>query len=468
MARKTTAARSRSRTTKGGAAKTSVAKKRTRKKGSAVSGSNAPMERRVAREKKTPEGEPVAKAAMIPFEKVPISDTCWSLLTGPDQRLYAAACTEHMGGAAAYMVRYTPATKLGAGKLEYLFDVGDAVGEPADSGRATQCKIHYCLMGDADTGILYGATHLSGAPRGDLGYSWYGSWREEHRSFRGSFLFAFDTATDKILWTDLCYPWEGSRCMALDNRRGLIHGVGFPRDHYFVYDLDRRGHKDFGRIGSVNPQAIWLDSKNTAYTTDDYGWVLRLNPDHGRLERLDVRTPFAPWTDGWHNVVYDVVQDPTDPDVVYGCSWNLPSHIFRYRMDPKGGPGEMTDLGPALPEKGYLEMATFFTDHVGGLVFSDDGYLYYCASDMVREAYFVVSDRKCWLMRMDPATGESEKVGLLKFDDFRAAYVARADRVPGGRIIMGDVANRPSRLYEFQPDRTAGRAKVDVPLRRWG
>jgi len=412
--------------------------------------------------------EPVANAAMILFEKVPLSDTCWSLLAGPDDRIYAAACTEHMGGTAAYLVRYTPAERLGEGKLEYLFDVGDAVGEPADNGRATQCKIHYCLLADPATGILYGATHLSGAPRGDLGYSWFGSWHEEHRSFRGSFLFAFDTAKDEILWTDLCYPWEGSRCMALDASRGLIHGVGFPRDHYFVYDLETRSHRDLGRIGSVNPQAIWLDANNTAYTTDDWGNVLRMDPDKGKLERLSIRAPFAAWSDGWHNVVYDAVEDPSDPDIVWGCSWNLPSHLFRYRMDPGGGPGEMQDFGPGLPDAGYKPTGTFFTDHVGGLVFGDDGYLYYAVSDMVREAYFVVSDRKCWLMRMDPATGEKEKLGLLNFGDFRAAYVARAGRVAGGRLVMGDVANRPSRLYEYQVETGPDGPKVTIPQRRWG
>lgn len=412
--------------------------------------------------------EPTASVSMIPFDRLPMSDTCWSLLTGPDDRIYAAACTEHTGGVSAYLVRYTPAAQMGKGKLEYLFDVGDAVGEPAHNGRATQCKIHYCLLADPDSGILYGATHLSGAPLGDIGYSWFGSWREEHRSFRGSFLFAFDTRSDRILWIDLCYPWEGSRCMALDHKRGLIHGVGFPRDHYFVYDIDRRRHADCGRLGSVNPQAIWLDSKFNAYTTDDFGHVLRMDPDRRRLERLGIQTPFAPWTDGWHNVVYDVVEDPRDPDVVYGVSWNLPAHIFRYRMDPKGGCGEMRDYGPGLPETGYKELGTFFSDHVGGLVFGDDGLLYYCAGDMVREAWDVTSGRRCWLVRMDVETGEREKVGLLRVGDFKVAYVARAARTAAGRILLGDIINHPTRLYEYQPDVPKGRARVKPPLRRWG
>ena len=412
------------------------------------------------------EAGPAVDAGMIVFDKLPLSDTCWSLLTGPDDRFYAAGCTEHTGGVSAYLLRYTPQAELGKGKLEYLFDVGDAVGEPPETMRASQCKIHYCMLSDPDSGIFYGATHLSAAPLGDIGYSWFGSWKEQHRSFIGSFLFAFDTRNDKILWTDMCYPWEGSRCMALDHKRGLIHGVAYPRSHYFTYDLEKRQHTDHGRTGSVNPQCIWLDSKFNAYTTDDFGYILRFSPDRGKLERLDIRTPFAPYSDGWHNVSYDVVEDPNDPDVVYGCSWNIPSHIFRYRMDPKGGPGEMRDYGPALPGIGYKEQGTFFTDHVGGLVFGNDGHLYYCASDMIREAWEVTSDRKCWLMRMNVQTGEMERVGLFNFGDFKAAYVSRAARNKAGRLVFADVINKPTRLYEYQPP--VSQAVVAPPLRRWG
>ncbi len=412
--------------------------------------------------------EKAVNAKMIVFDKLPLSDTCWSLLTGPDDRIYAAACTEHTGGVSAYLVRYTPAEQLGEGKLEYLFDVGDAVGEPADNGRATQCKIHYCLLADPDSGILYGATHLSGGPRGEIGYSWFGSWHELHRSYRGSFIFAFDTRSDRILWTDMCYPWEGSRCMALDYKRGLIHGVAFPRSHYFVYDLQKRRHTDYGRTGSVNPQAIWLDSEFNAYTTDDHGYVLRFNHDRGRLERLNIRLPFAEHSDGWHNVIYDAVEDPNDPDVIYGVPWNIPARLFRYRMDPSGGAGEMTDLGPAIPGQPYKETGTFFCDHVGGLVFGNDGFLYYCAGDMLREVWHITTDRRCLLMRMDVASGEKEKVGLLNIGEFKAAYVARSARTSKGRIVMGDVMNHPTRLYEYQPETDPNHPAVIPPLRRWG
>ena len=432
------------------------------------------MARWTAKKKAVDQADPSAAPvlgglAMIPFDKLPLSDTCWSILTGPDNRIYAAACTEHVGGVSAYLVRYTPAAKVGQGRMEYLFDVGDAVGEPADNGRATQCKIHYCLMPDPQTGVLYGATHLSAPPRGDAGYSWFGSWHEPERSFRGSFLFAFDTRTDKLLWTDMCYPWEGSRCMALDRKRGLIHGVAFPRSHYFTYDLETHKTKDCGRTGSVNPQAVWLDSEDNAYTTDDWGTILRFNAGRGRPERLEARLPCAAGRDSWHNVSYDVVRDPTDPDVVYGCPWNIPAHIFRYRMDPKGGPGEMSDCGAALPGGEPDESSTFFTHHVGGLAFGNDGALYYAAGDNCNEYWLSTAEHKCWLVRMDRRTLAKEKVGLLGIGDFRVGYISRTARTRSGRFVMADVGKTPSRIYEWQsPGASDGKTAVEAPLRLWG
>jgi hypothetical protein len=412
--------------------------------------------------------EPVAPVSMIVFDKLPLSDTCWSLSTGPDDRIYAAACTEHTSGVAAHMVRYTPQGKPGGGRLEYLFDVGEAVGEQADNGRATQCKIHYCLMPEPETGILYGATHLSAAPRGERGYSWFGTWQELHRSYRGSFLFAFDTRNDKLLWSDMCYPWEGSRCMALDPKRRLLHGVAFPRSHYFVYDLEARRHTEYGRTGSVNPQCVWLDSNYNAYTTDDFGYVLRFDAERRRLERLDIRMPFAAYNDGWHTVAYDVVADPTDPDTVYGCSWNMPSHIFRYRMDVKGGPGEMSDFGPGLPDWTYKPKGNFWTDHVGGLVFADRDTLYYTASDMQRDLGQQTPDRRSWLVRMNVRTGESQRIGLIRAGEHKVAYISRAGRTNSGRILLADVLTTPSRMYEFEPEESKNPSAGDVPLRLWG
>ena len=39
------------------------------------------------------------------FTERPLSDSCWSVQTGPDGRIYIACCTEHTGGETATVVR---------------------------------------------------------------------------------------------------------------------------------------------------------------------------------------------------------------------------------------------------------------------------------------------------------------------------------------------------------------------------
>ena len=95
------------------------------------------------------------------FSERPLSDSCWGIQTGPDGRIYAAACIEHTGGQSVTVVRYDPA----ADRLQYLFDMDEVTGDLRDSGRATQCKIHYSFVPDPEHDLLYCATHLSGPPK---------------------------------------------------------------------------------------------------------------------------------------------------------------------------------------------------------------------------------------------------------------------------------------------------------------
>jgi len=129
------------------------------------------------------------KTTWYPFTEHPDADSCWSLSTGPDGRIYAAACAEGVPGGVVRLVRYNDASD----SLDYLFDFDEKVDDPRDSGRATQCKIHYSFAPSVADGVLYMATHLSGPPIDQPAYSPWGSWHDAERCFRGSALLAFDT-----------------------------------------------------------------------------------------------------------------------------------------------------------------------------------------------------------------------------------------------------------------------------------
>ena len=133
-------------------------------------------------------------ARFYSFAEQPNSDSCWSLQTGPDGRIYAASCIEHTPGETVTVLRYNEAED----RLDSLFEMDRVTGDLRDSGRATQCKIHYSFAPSPATGLLYAATHLSGPPKGERRYNPWASWHDPKRAFRGAYLAAFDTAADSV------------------------------------------------------------------------------------------------------------------------------------------------------------------------------------------------------------------------------------------------------------------------------
>lgn len=398
----------------------------------------------------------------IPFDKLPYADTCWSLIEGPDERAYIAACCERSSGGTVFVLRYDPRTE----QLEYLIDVAEAVGcSPAD-GRATQCKIHYSMVID-DDGIMYGATHLSGPALGEVSYNPWASFDDPARSFVGARLFAYDTRSEKILFTDTLIPWEGCRCVALDQTRRRLYAVGYPRDHMYVYDLGTHQRRDLGRIGSVNPQAIWLDSRMRAYTTDDYGQVVVYDPEADKLITTDLKAPHAPYQDGWHNMVYDVAQVPGSDDVV-GVNWNADPYIFRFSPGDEAGAGSMRSLGAATPGFDGREPRGVNTNHAGGLVFSAAGQLFFSVSR--GDDYGSILPGAAVLNLMNIETGDMRQVSdLVDVDGVQIPYVSRAVRIGAEHLILGVVGRDLAGLaHVVLDDDLAQGPWQETPRRYWG
>lgn len=399
----------------------------------------------------------------IPFQKLPYADTCWALIEGPDERVYAAACCERSSGGTVFVLRYDPRTE----ELEYLLDVAQAVGCPPDDGRATQCKIHYSMVVD-DEGIMYGATHLSGPALGEVSYNPWATFDDPERSFVGARLFAFDTKSEEVLWTDTLIPWEGCRCVALDQGRRRLYAVGYPRDHFYVYDLDARERRDVGRIGSVNPQAIWLDRRMRAYTTDDYGQVLVYDPETEQLTTTELKAPHAPYQNGWHNMVYDVVQVPGGDDVV-GVNWNVDPYLWRFSPGEQTGAGTIHDLGPATPGIDGLGARGVNTNHAGGLVHSAGGDLFFsvCRGD---DRGDILPYAPAVLNLMDLETGQVRQVcELVAEDGTPIQYVSRAVRIGAEHLILGTVSRTTAGIAHIVlDDELAEGPWQATPRRCWG
>jgi hypothetical protein len=403
-----------------------------------------------------------------PFTGHPDSDTCWSLSVGPDGRIYAAACAEGVPGGVVKPVRYNEQRD----DLDYLFDLGEKVEDPGDSGRATQCKIHYSFVPSMADGILYMATHLSGPPFDLPSYSpWY-FWPDPKRCFRGAALLAFDTRKDQVAWWDTLIPKEGCRCLLHDEDRRLLYALSYPRDHFFIYDLKTRQRRDIGRIGSINAQTLFLDKKHRVWTTNDYGHLVRYTPEKDRLEISPQILPHNPvHQTGWHSVFYDVAPSP-DRECVYAVTWSPNPYMMRIWPNEGEWP-RIEDLGPATQAARDLTFPmSMFQDHCGGLTFAGDGKLYYVASrwrDPVRNPLpGEHKDREGVVWRLDPATLRREEVTRLEHPMGFAHYVSRGAVDHNGDLFFGHVGSRPSGIFKVSMPANRKKKNAHLPIRMWG
>ncbi len=401
------------------------------------------------------------RVKIVDFTEMPVHDTSWALTSGPDGNAYVGVCCEHTGGVAAVVSRYRV-----DGSREALIDMGEATGQPADNGRATQCKVHDALIVDED-GVLYAATHLSGPPLGQLVYNPWGNWGDPHVSFAGATLAIYDTHKDEMIRTELLYPQEGCRCLALDSHRRQLYSCTYPLNHFHVWDIDARTDTDYGRFGAVNPITMWVDPEGNGYTCDDFGRVLRFDAEAKRLEELDRFVPHPAFQKGWHNISYDVMPCK-DPWKVVGVVWNGYAHLWMYDM--KDGPqGRITDLGPVHQGLTGHEPNNINQTHIAGLSFGPDGKLYVCAMTDVGVQRRSITH----LHRLDLDTGELEDLGPL-YDpelDQSVWYIARAVWLSRRDMIGAVVGRTPTGVVHihFDDDELSDLGDPAFPqLRLWG
>lgn len=401
------------------------------------------------------------------FTEHPDSDSCWSLSVGPDGRIYASACAEHKPGATVKVVRYNEETDA----LDYLFELDKMVDDPRDSGRATQCKIHYSFAPSMADGIMYMATHLSGPPVDQPIYSpWY-SWHDESRCFRGAALLAYDTKSDNVLWWDTMIPKEGCRCLLIDEERSLLYALSYPRDHFIIYDLKTRQRRDLGRIGSINAQVLILDGKHRVWTTSDYGELVRYDPEKDRLEPSHTRLPHNPeFQTGWHSVFYDAVASP-DRKAIYATTWIAQPRLMRIWLE-EGEWGRVEDLGPATQDRDMTVPIDTFLDHCGGLTFAGDDQLYYVASRWRDPIYNPLppehQEREGVVWRLNPKTLERTEVAVLQRPGEFAQYVSRGAVDHNGDLFFGHVGPKPVGIFRVHMPWDRKRANAHLPIRIWG
>ena len=293
-------------------------------------------------------------------------------------------------------------------------------------------------------GLLYCATHASGPPLGHPIWRPWNSWDDERIRFPGAHIFTFDPCTGRLVDYGVGPPREGSRAMALDEKRRKLYGITWPRNHFYVYRLEERRYRDLGRIGDVNPQAVFLDKRGYAYTTDDDGYVLRCDPDTDEIVRLDVKCPHMLYRAGWHNVPYDVVPSP-DGETFFGIDWGFENYVWEF--DPrKPDVAAMKSYGRAWGPDEWCNDLRLEQHQIRGLVFGADRKLYFtgrCGWDDRQQQH---------LLRMDPRTGRREVLGVIDFPGRREVHIASATCDFYGNLYFAEAAVCPTSLYIYRPD----------------
>lgn len=385
-------------------------------------------------------------------------DTCWSLTTGTDGVVYVGVCGEMTGGLSVYLASYSPEKN----EKKYLLEVAEAIGVPADNGQATHSKIHYCLFPGED-GVIYGATHCTGAPLGDLIWRPWNSWKDQKKGFSGSKIFSYEPGKGEVLFVDTVMPEEGSRAMGIDQKRRKIYGVSYPRNHFFIYSIDSHRTLDLGRIGSINPQTVFVDEKGNGYTTDDYGNIIKCHAEKDELETLDVQVSHSDYRDGFHNVLYDATPSP-DGKEIYCVTWSSEIRLFVFNPEKK----KIYDLGRAYGESNFMWNG-MDDNHVGGLVFGDDGNLYFSASITAEEEVDGKNGMvgRAYLIKMNTDNFKRELVTPIQDGDFHCHYVSRATKDKNGNLYFADIGNVPTRIIKFEPD-YAKKTVKDKFTKNWG
>lgn len=388
------------------------------------------------------------KVETVVFDKVPEHDTCWALTEGCDGKLYTGVCGEITGGLSAYIAGYDPLRR----ELNYLVEMASAIGIPTDNGQGTHSKVHKCLLQDDDE-TIYAATHCTGPPLGDWIWRPWNCYNHPQKQFSGSGLVALKP-DGEILYSKIILPQEGSRCMALASKRRKIYGMSYPRNHFFVYDLITRETTDIGRIGNINPQCVFIDKDENAYTADDYGKLIKYDADKGELIETGVIIPHAYFRNGYHNTLYDVTPSP-DGESIYGVTWAWGTRLFRYDFKTN----HLEDFGKAYGEED-AEWEHIIHCHVGGMVFGPDDNLYFTVN------FRTGNGCRPHLIRFNPVNQERTLLGMIEVNGIPGDHISRGACGNDGNLYFAEAGNTPTKL--FKCDIGFNTKKQNKTRRMWG
>lgn len=277
-------------------------------------------------------------------EGKPQHNVIYSAATGADGKIYLGLSSEMDGpGTCAQLIRYDPE----ADRFEDVADLAALLKHPKDSLRHPHSKIHTAICTGRD-GKVYAATHMTAPPRGEDFYHYWHVYNDPARSFEGSHLVVYDPATNRVEDFGVVAPRAGCRWMTYNPEQEELYFTTFLRAHFIVVKLKTGEVKDLGRISQYDFMGPCYSASGCVFTSDCYGFLLRYSPKTGRIEKLPLKIPNAPWRNSDGNGLLHFLPGP-DKIKLYGVSL-LGQRIFEY--DPTVGEhGKIRDYGTLAGEE---------------------------------------------------------------------------------------------------------------------
>lgn len=363
------------------------------------------------------------------LDKHPIHDTCWSIALGYDGNVYIGACREYSSGGIAQLYCYDPQQD----KLEHLADMEHVTGERHDSGYAVQGKIHFSLCPSTD-GYIYGATHCTTAPLGDLIWSPYGMWDDPHKKYPGGHIFRRHVESGKTDDFGVVCPNEGIPYLMLDEKRGYLYGITFPKSHFFRTNLQGREFVDFGRISSWYPLSMVFDRYGNIFTSDFNSRLIKYDVEKEQITFSDS----FPYSNSWNKSkrcswIADMCMGPDEK--IYGIHYSN-DHLFRF--DPYADKSEFEDLGSGLGREEGDDLRCLISDKYDNL--------YYIVRKRTK-TFFRDFTHEHIFMKYNIKTGKKTIIGKMEREgkqfhgwrgvcaDDGSIYIANTGAIPTGISI---------------------------------
>lgn len=348
-------------------------------------------------------GQGLVKA--LTWKLDPRHDSSWAIHAGSDGYIYISSCSE---GAAsnAHLLRYDPED----GQLWDLLDVGELSGDSFESGRVPHSKIHTSLRETSD-GWLWGTTHPTAPNAGQILLDVNGSFGDSEFGYIGSQLFRVRLNDGTAEHVGTVIPFEGCRCMEINERLQKIFLISYPRHCLYEFDLATRKTRQIARIGTLGGFEIVQDRQGRIYGSYDNGQFYRYWPLEDRLEDLTIRVPGEPGREDAYN--FFINAKPFGPDLFYATGY-YDGHIFGFYPE-RGTEGIIDDFGLATVEPPSSKVWAY--PYPTALVLYDKRWLFYGCQPLWQATQ---------LMCLDLQTRVKTCIGVVECDGIKSAWLSEA------------------------------------------